>query len=151
MSYFCLTSYTYTHLSQQAEKDKVEKEKAEKDKAERREARRKSKKVAPADAPKAEPATATTEKPAPAEPSSSESSSPSSSDSENTTGIDADTEESITSEEEAEKALKPSPRVPPLQPPHPASQVQRTHVRGRAQAPPRRARGQIVRCLPHSG
>ena len=74
MSYLCFTSCTYTHRLQQAEKDKVEKEKAEKDKAERREARRKSKKVAPADAPKAEPAAATTEKPAPAEPSSSESS-----------------------------------------------------------------------------
>ncbi|KAL1714742.1 hypothetical protein EV715DRAFT_266395 [Schizophyllum commune] len=96
---------------EQAEKEKVEKEKAEKDKAERREARRKSKKVAPADAPKAEPAAAATEKPAPAEPSSSESSSPSSSDSENTTGIDADTEESATSEEETDKK-KQAPQEP---------------------------------------
>ena len=111
VSDFGLTSCTYTHRLQQAEKDKVEKEKAEKDKAERREARRKSKKVAPADAPKAEPATATTEKPAPAEPSSSESSSPSSSDSENTTGIDADTEESATSEEETDKK-KQAPQEP---------------------------------------
>ena len=82
-------------------------------------------------------------------PASDASTSPS--EEENTSGADADTEESITSEEEAEKASKPSPRVPPLRPPHPASQVQRTHVRGRAQAPPRRARGQIVRLLPHSG
>ncbi|KAI0820255.1 hypothetical protein BC628DRAFT_912718 [Trametes gibbosa] len=95
---------------------KEKEEKAAKEKAEKKEARVKGKRSALREAAKAPATLAPTESDAStpaedasaAEPSSTASEGTLSSESENTSGADADTEESVTSEEEADKADKPT-------------------------------------------
>ncbi|KAH9851980.1 hypothetical protein C2E23DRAFT_216722 [Lenzites betulinus] len=99
---------------------KEKEEKAAKEKAEKKEARVKGKRSALREAAKAPATAAPTESDAAtpaedasaAEPSSSASEGTLSSESENTSGADADTEESVTSEEEADKADKPTEPSP---------------------------------------